>query len=82
MVSMVAESSPPAASASGSAPYYQAEFRIRAEGRFDRHNVSCFHVSPDGRLFTLTVQTAQARWEADGQLREQARRMGASLRVR
>lgn len=37
-------------------PTYQVEYDISAPGRFERHNVAVFHVTADGRLFTLNVQ--------------------------
>ena len=63
------------------AAYYTAEFSIALPGRFERHNVSTFHVTPGGRLFTLNVQAPEALWRVDGQLREWAAVMAGSLLV-
>lgn len=40
---------------------YQVEYEIVAPGRFERYNVSAFHVTEDAQLFTLNVQASLAR---------------------
>lgn len=62
-------------------PYYLAEFRVTAPGRFDRHNLAVFRLTAGGRLVTLTVTANEADWAADSALRAAARAMAGSLRV-
>ena len=65
----------------GGGDYFTVEYKIALPGRFERHNVSTFHVTGDGRLFTLNVQCPEAEWARDGALRGAAAAMAASLQV-